>query len=181
MRSTLAPIVLAAVAALASVACSAEPTNDASTEDDVTSAARLTPTTSSPELARALADASEASGTILEVATFTYDAARVKDPVKVTSAVRAKLAHARLRQDEGAAGPVVLSATLEEYGVEDASHRDAIAAALRSVVGDSPASRKLWLRSDDVPDAESEWAEVVLVYVVPAKGLAVTLTVRYEA
>jgi hypothetical protein len=169
------------VAAAPLTACTAADDGASVAEDDVKTGVRLDPIESSPELAGALAQASEASGTSLSVATFRYDAAKVKDAGRVVSALRAKLEHPRLRQDEGAASEAVLKATLDEYGVTEAPDVDAIATALRAAVGAEPVSKKLWLRSDDVANADSEWAEVVLLYVTPDKGTAIRLTIRYEA
>lgn len=174
------PVVLA-LGALGPVGCAAPEEVPASAEDDVTSRVALDPIAVAPELATAAKDAADASGLIVDVAAFRYDAKRTKDPARVISAVRSKLAHPRLRVDEGEITGAVLDATFDEYGITEAPTKAALASAVGAFVGAAPRTKKLWLRSDDVAGADSEWAEVVFVWVSPERGTALRLTLRYEA
>lgn len=174
---------LASLVLAAAPGCAAETSDPAASEEDVASAARLEAIASSPALVAAVAAVSD-DVTTVEVATFRYDTARTKDPSRALAAARAKLAHPRLRQDQGEASPAVVTSTLDEYGVSDVKLQKAVVDALRGAVGDAPVSQKLWLRSDDVAGSDSEWAEVVMTFVGTAgasRGLVVRLTIRYQA
>lgn len=178
---TAATALLLVLATTAFPGCAAEDAATAESEEDVASSVRLEPVATPADLTRAAAGAAAASGLVVEAATFRYDAARTRDPKRAITAVRSRLAHPRLRKDEGAVDDAVLRATLDEYGVTEARDKDALAAALAAAAGEGATTRKLWLRSDDVAGAESEWAEIVLVYVSPARGQVIRLTLRYEA
>ncbi len=180
-RSPPWPLLLVTTLVGAILPACADTDDVASSEEDVASSVRLEPIASSVELTRAAEGAAAASGLVVEAATFRYDAARTRDPKRVIAAVRSRLAHPRLRQDEGAIDDAVLRATLDEYGVTENEDKDALASALAAAAGDDAITRKLWLRSDDVANAESEWAEIVLVYVAPSRGQVIRLTLRYDA
>lgn len=166
---------------VASLGCAAPADDTSVSEDDVASRVRLEAIATPPAVATAAADIAAGSGLVVEVAAFRYDTTKAGDPSKVASAVRSKLAYPRLRRDEGKVDAAVLDATLDEYGATDPAANAALAKAVREAVGETAHSQKLWLRSDDVRGADSEWAEVVFVWVSPDRGTALRLTLRYEA
>lgn len=144
----------------------------------------IAPGPTATALTEALAAASADSGTLLSAETYavSFSPFGPRDAGAVIARLQAELAYADLRQDEGTVGAGVLAATLEEYGVVDGDQRDAIESALGAAVPAPVATtRKLWLRSDDVPDADAEWAEVVMIFVSVETGTAVKLVIRYEA
>lgn len=182
MTSSMRVLMTMCALGCAAAACSGAETPDSSVgEEDITASIRLQPAESPADLTEAVAAAADESGVGLKVETFRFEPARGKDPSRVIAALRSKLTHAKLRVDQGTVDAAGLQATLDEYQVTDPGQQSAIAAAIQAAVGETATTRKLWLRSDDVPGADAEWAEVVLLFVSPEKGTAVRLTVRYEA
>jgi len=183
MLSAMRVMFMMGAIGIAAAACGGTAEQDeaqapAGAEDEVVASVRLQRATSSSALSKAIADAGADTSVELKVETFRFDAA--KDPARVVAAIRGKLTHAKLRVDEGEVDTTGLLATLTEYEVTDAKHRAAIASAIRAEVGEKATTRKLWLRSDDVPGADAEWAEVVLVFVSPETGKAVSLTLHAQ-
>lgn len=183
MLSAMRVMFMMAALGMAGAACTGTAEQDealtpAGAEDDVVASVRLEGVTSSAALSKAIADAGADTSVALKVETFRFDAA--KDPARVIAAIRSKLTHAKLRVDEGAVDAKGVLATLAEYEVTDATHQSAITAAIHAEVGARATTRKLWLRSDDVPSADAEWAEIVLVFVASEKGEAVSLTLHAQ-
>lgn len=89
------------------------------------------------------------------------------------------MTYKRYRQVEGSLTQAKLDDKVREWvsSATDAQLSE-LAAALTQFGGSTPQNQNIWLRSDDVPNASSEWAEHAIVYFFAESKKVVTVTMK---